>query len=362
MILSCPACPKTYDVPSAALPPGGREVECSACGAVWFERGLMARAAAAGAAGADVAPVWDDVIEAEFQTVGTTEPRPAPTPAALDAEPAPSPAREQQTALTVAYDAGPNDAEAEAAAAREAARLLSLAAKARIKRGRDALLTAAGSALGTVLDLAERLRQKPTTPPPATPGDLAARATRARMQARAANALTPARALGWGVWGAAVCSVVLALTAGSERLRAAFPPAQSFYDLAVPPAAPPGLRVEGELKTYAVSSQGPALVLAGTVTNEGAADAVPNVTLWVRTPDGEAGQPVALPPVALPPGGERPFAVRALVPDGATAIRLTVAPGAASRDGLALQAQGDGWSAGHAGPPQLGGARDAGPR
>ena len=357
MILSCPQCPKTYDVPASALPPGGREVACSACGCVWFERGRLARAAA-GACAADVAyaPAPEtEVIEAEYETVGETRERPA-APAAIaapdDAAPHPSPARAQQTTLTVAY-AAPQASEAEAT--RLAAELLSQAAASRLRRLRDAGLTLAGTALGTLLHVTARLRGRPAPVRPTTPGDAAARDTRAKMRARAANAMTPARALGWTAWAGISTALVLALTMRAETVQALFPPAATLYALVTPPSAPPGLRVQGALGAFAMSSQGPAVTLTGAVVNEGDRDAVPQVTMTVQTPDGPLAQPVALPPVALPPGGERPFTVRALVPEGSTAVALTVTAGEATREGLALQTQGPGWS-GHAGPPQLGAA------
>lgn len=36
--LICPGCAAEYRVPETAVPPDGREVECSACGNVWFAR------------------------------------------------------------------------------------------------------------------------------------------------------------------------------------------------------------------------------------------------------------------------------------------------------------------------------------
>lgn len=37
MRLICPNCGAQYDVPDGAIPPAGREVQCSSCGHAWFE-------------------------------------------------------------------------------------------------------------------------------------------------------------------------------------------------------------------------------------------------------------------------------------------------------------------------------------
>jgi len=38
MRLTCPKCAAQYEVPEAAIPAAGREVQCSACDAVWFQK------------------------------------------------------------------------------------------------------------------------------------------------------------------------------------------------------------------------------------------------------------------------------------------------------------------------------------
>lgn len=39
MRLTCPNCGAQYEVPPEAIPPAGREVQCSSCQTTWFERG-----------------------------------------------------------------------------------------------------------------------------------------------------------------------------------------------------------------------------------------------------------------------------------------------------------------------------------
>lgn len=39
MRLTCPRCAAQYQIADAAIPPAGREVECSACGHVWHQKG-----------------------------------------------------------------------------------------------------------------------------------------------------------------------------------------------------------------------------------------------------------------------------------------------------------------------------------
>lgn len=52
MRLICPNCPAQYEVPEDAIPPAGRDVQCSNCGHMWFQRpaGDAAESAAPAAA------------------------------------------------------------------------------------------------------------------------------------------------------------------------------------------------------------------------------------------------------------------------------------------------------------------------
>ena len=48
--LSCPTCDAVYEVPAAAIPASGRDVQCSNCGTVWFQRSGQAPAPPSAAA------------------------------------------------------------------------------------------------------------------------------------------------------------------------------------------------------------------------------------------------------------------------------------------------------------------------
>lgn len=52
MRLVCPNCDAKYEVPDGAIPQGGRDVQCSACGHAWFQQSLEVEAAAAAEAAA----------------------------------------------------------------------------------------------------------------------------------------------------------------------------------------------------------------------------------------------------------------------------------------------------------------------
>ena len=377
MILSCPDCHKTYRVPSSAVPPGGREVRCSACGAAWHERGRVALRVAGGAAAADVPGYLGaaDIVEGTCEAPprqGPRGPRSEPSPSAPDqaARPAPrvvtasevppaggagiSPARAQQRALTVHYALppepygggapsgaapvpGPVDRDALLAAAAQLLRVL----EARIA----ALLGRCGEACRAGLAWLRRgLSARPAASTNA--GDQAARRTRDALRAKAANRPTPMRLLGWTVWAAAAAGVAL-LAVAPERIAERAP---ALAALAPAPPAAPTLTVEARLTRYATSSQGPAASLTGVVRHEGEGGAVtPRLVLEA----GAGEQTVPLPVVPLPPGGERPFSVRVLLPAEARAIRLSVRDDGseASPPGFRLQQRGSGWLSGHAGPP-----------
>ena len=361
MILACPDCHKTYRVPASAVPPGGREVRCSACGAAWYERGAAARLVANGAGAADITDYYGAAPEGSYDgpvVEGTCEAPPrrtaeaAPRPAAPADAPAASPARAQQQALAIQYavtlpplapradpvaEAAPPDTGAQRAA--ELARTV----RVMMTRLREAGLAAHRRLRATLA------RRRPA--PDTNPAEAAARRTRQALRSRAANRLTPLRLLGWLAWSGAA-ALVLLIAAAPEKLAERAPFAAPLAAALAPPApAAPPLVVEAQLRRYAASSDGPAVLLSGVIRHQAEGEALtPRLTL-----DAGAGEvPVPLPAVALPPGGERPFSLRVLLPPEAQTVRLAVRPGQASPSegaGFRLQERGGAWPSGHAGPP-----------
>lgn len=80
MRLICPNCGAQYEVPPEAIPPAGRDVQCSACGRTWFEKPPEGPA---GPEPWDLVPrVIDDEEEADDLVETQVAPPPTPTPSA----------------------------------------------------------------------------------------------------------------------------------------------------------------------------------------------------------------------------------------------------------------------------------------
>ena len=95
MRLICPNCDAQYEVADDAIPPEGRDVQCSNCGHAWFQAAAGGRAAL-------------DALYAE------PEPEPAPPPAVDQEEPAPPRRKLEDSVLAVLRE----EAEREQAARR----------------------------------------------------------------------------------------------------------------------------------------------------------------------------------------------------------------------------------------------------
>lgn len=85
MRLICPNCDAEYEVDAAAIPEGGRDVQCSACGHAWFQLPLDAIAAAE-----DEAALYD-APEVTAAPSAAAAPAPVPTPAPAPVAPPPAP-------------------------------------------------------------------------------------------------------------------------------------------------------------------------------------------------------------------------------------------------------------------------------
>ena len=78
MRLTCPKCAAQYEVPEAAIPAAGREVQCSGCNAVWFQK--------------HPGPVAPAPVDATEPTATAEDPPPGP-------ETAPAPQRQLDPAV-----------------------------------------------------------------------------------------------------------------------------------------------------------------------------------------------------------------------------------------------------------------------
>ncbi|MFE3835918.1 zinc-ribbon domain-containing protein [Pseudogemmobacter sonorensis] len=77
MRLACPNCDARYEVPDDAIPPEGRDVQCSSCGTAWFQQRPEVEAAAE----AEAALYGDDLSAAGAGQAVAPPPADAPPPA-----------------------------------------------------------------------------------------------------------------------------------------------------------------------------------------------------------------------------------------------------------------------------------------
>lgn len=108
MRLICSKCPAQYELPDDAIPASGREVQCSNCGATWFQAPVAPSAADDRSDNTPprrpLDPAVADILRAEVEheaavraTAASGTPVPPPAPAAsiesLEADPLPEPTR-----------------------------------------------------------------------------------------------------------------------------------------------------------------------------------------------------------------------------------------------------------------------------
>lgn len=86
MRLTCPNCAAQYEVPPEAIPPQGRDVQCSACGQTWFEQPADSRPQLMDGPGEGGPRVEGDPEEADdLAEIEAAPPPPPPPPAGTPA-------------------------------------------------------------------------------------------------------------------------------------------------------------------------------------------------------------------------------------------------------------------------------------
>lgn len=365
MLISCPACPKMYRVPASAIPPEGREVSCSACGTVWYERGIEAEVVSVGAgafSASATAPSRHACHHHEEAprprpraeaSVKAEAPRKKPTPEASnvvalwgpershpdwDEVPTPEPLKEPATEHRAARAKEP----AEDVTAAETAKAAEEVASFFNSEKWEAQLPSFDD-LKARFDGWRKTRQERTL----NDGTDATLKYRERIRARERNRLTPMRRLGWSLWILALSAVTVNIC-DRDLMEELWPQSGKLYaalfgarDVTAP------LELKNVTTRYAQSIEGPVLEIRGTVINSGATPVMPLLELSV---DGEVLADygaVSLSEVTVPVRGERPFVVRAMLPEGTARADIRMLAGApaqpAETGGFILQQTGSGW-------------------
>lgn len=368
---------------------------CSACGEIWFEHGIEAEVIRVGG-GAEAVVAPRPVAEHP-----APDPEPEPEPATDQAESgAPSssaaprpelvaptvtdlvaPGRFAPSQVTIwhatletcfepscASETGPTSlpeleevatpetpaAHGSTTRAQDAPSASSASGKSKGHVRLDAVLMAAGARLRAVKQALMALWPQ-RRPPLRTDAGLAA-AFRARQQARSnlRNRLTWPRIVGWSLWATTV-ALTGVLLSDREVMERIWPRTAHVYDqfFGRPETAKP-FELAGLSSRLAESIDGPVLELRGRVINRGQGEYLPLLTLSFEGPELHHRETVPIAETALPEGGERPFLIRATLPEGAQRAGLTLRPGdelsAKAGDGFILQRQGSGWGS-NAVPP-----------
>ncbi|ADM09384.1 hypothetical protein PB2503_06592 [Parvularcula bermudensis HTCC2503] len=393
MMISCPACPKVYRIPAAAIPDSGREVRCSGCGTVWIERGIVAdlidmidleeALRPYGAYQQVEAPAEDLALAVEdfaadddAFTVSGPDAGHFPAPVAYRGEdgggtgevvlpgPSASSAQAERAAPSSAPYDGPRQGDHQAGRLHVDAPLWSWTPALTVSSGALSLgngvptpvlemeepapapLSAAAS-LGPVEAGRRWLKKRLTSRRrQLDPGARAARRWRARFRTKIRNRLTPARAVGWSAWAVIVIVATLVVTDRTltERL---WPRTHRLYAaLADEPRLPP-VRLEGVVRRVANSTEGPVLEVRGRLVNMSGDAIAPQLVLQLNG-DKRLSHAASISDVPLVSGGERPFVIRARLPEQVERIELTPSIGAvagslAPSPSFRMQQIGSGW-------------------
>lgn len=430
MLISCPTCPKAYEVAASAIPPEGREVRCSSCATVWFERGVDADLVAvqvedapglttdrdggigdfdfsdtpvepsglfdaspdvgemvdpteARLAASIAAAVFANAPEAaddQVMPLGFSQapervggPGPGPQPPILesslrlmhgaDAETTGRDAADSllvdagqpetgtavivhaPQAVSVETSTGASGGARGGARGGEAPHFRSQALIDPIAHLWSGIRSAAGSLIGRGKgDPSHRV---------ATPGSKAAARFRARARSRARNRLTPTRIFGWVLWASSAASIAVVAVTQQAWVQDQWPRTARAYDWFTPDVGPEVTLADVRTR-YAESPAGPILELRGTLINESAAPILPHLSLTTQAKVGEDQvQSISISHAPVPSRGERPFVIRAKLPEGTVRAQLAYAPDtkAPDRRQFVLQQTGSGW--GSALPPML---------
>lgn len=381
MILICPACSTKYEVASGSIPPQGRAVKCASCHHSWMARPDMPRSpvpplhkrtgtiapkvpaggyAVAGSGtgfahparfsqgSAALAALFDsDEEEMRPEPVGEWKgitPQPA-SEAIDDVLNMPQIARllgqqEEQEKVAVAAasrrtsrpKASPGAASAVAANA-AAAKVARAAAEPRpgplrlaarmLAQGISDLGDLAGNGLATLLGQGHSDEDAV-----ATPGDRKVTEWRLEQLRRARRRMTPTKMFGWVALAGAFAAMVYAIAFLRHDLSAYWPQAARAYAaVGLGPEIDP-LSISSVNYRYARSPQGPVVELTGFVAHGGEeplraplirADALGAdgtlLTSWAFALEGVS---------RIMPQSETPFRTRALMPDGAARVRVSL--------------------------------------
>ncbi|MGV6819891.1 MAG: zinc-ribbon domain-containing protein [Parvularcula sp.] len=371
MLISCPTCPKQYNIPASDIPPEGRDVRCANCGTVWHEQGIEAEVLEAQPdvpidsdkalrlltkiLHDQVAEAKDTMAEIEALEQASSAPilSPAVNPSA--SEPDAEMVRSSSTAMVVveqpATDIVPQlTGQPRHTFFKDAPRSENPPRpNQRPQPSRDG--GPMGHSARPARDLVDRVRlhwsawrdsraQARAVPP----GNAAAQAFRHRAKAHYRNRLTPGRSVGWIAYAASVAVLSVGFFTFQKPIEEAFPASAKIYARLTPAPERP-LSVSGLSTRYVQSLSGPVLEIRGTVENSGQEAVIPAMALTAVTPSGDMPRPLSISSTPLPSGGSRPFVVRAQLPARATRAFIEVNPASTdtSQNRYVFQQIGSGW-------------------